>query len=135
MPENVLMIMEDGMSVEMRWDDGVAVHSVSGNVTMREVLRYVSETKDLWIGADVLWDVSEARVGSLTLGEWTGLFGATEEIGKLRAGRRTALVSQVDLHLPMLKLLSGVARSGGHPAELKAFDNVLQAMEWLRRER
>lgn len=111
--------------------DGLLKVKVSGPVELQAVTMYTTRFQDVWTRHDrVLWDLSDVDPSAITSDDILNLNHAFDEILRLRAGGKTAVIVAKDLEL-IANVAIGLCDANSAPVTFSAFLEEDEAIVWL----
>jgi hypothetical protein len=112
-------------------ENQVIINSVTGEVSAEELINYVMENYEDWIGKPVLWEVSKASFGSISTEEWKSLPYRFASLSEKRRGEKTALVATEDYPFGMLRMFEILAENEKLAIQFQTFRDINKAKAWL----
>ncbi len=115
-------------------DDSVIVNTVVGQVGFDDLVEFITENNDSWIGRPVIWDIAEFDLGDISdkeLRKFTETMASTSEN---RKGDKSAIVAPQDLQFGMMKALETLAEIASYPVRIRVFRKIADAKKWLSEE-
>ena len=113
-----------------RSDNEIVINNVVSDVTADEIVNYVRDNVEKWIGKPVLWDVSKSKISNIPPKEWIGIIDQLVQSSQRRNGQKTALVSSVDRNFGMLRMFE-MSAENKLSIHLQTFRDLNLAKAWL----
>ena len=85
-------------------EDEIIINTVSGKVTVEQIMNYLKKNADHQIGKPVIWDFSKANFSKISTDEWRSILNKMGPLSKKRKGEKTAFVSLKDIPFGMLRM-------------------------------
>lgn len=121
--------------VRTTFSAAVARHTLTGPIDMEQIARFINRNFHLWAERSVIWDLSDARLGDVSFGDWEGVITATRHNSEGYRGRRVAVVSSEPLHDGMIHALEAMASDVRDLTHLRAFRAADEAEAWIAEPR
>ena len=124
-------------TIDITTEGNLLIATVTGNISAGELIAVVLEYYPNNIVKDVLWDLTNGSLQSISQDGFKTIAKTTKMsmAGGSRRGGKTAFVGSTDSEYNLSSFYKVVAEVTGVPVKYNVFKTIEEARSWLGRER
>ena len=109
----------------------LTIYTCKGQISVDEVKKKVKSFYEVAPSLNVIWDLAEADVSSITAGEISALASGVKKLAHSREGGKTAIVAPEDVSYGFGRMYQIFAEIYAQIADIGVFRSKLEAERWL----
>jgi hypothetical protein len=119
--------------IDIKIVDNLLIVSVSGELTAEEVIAVVDEYYPKGIVKDVIWDLTNGSLQSISREGFKAIAIAAKRSveGGFREGGKTAYVGGAEVEYGLLRMYKTIAEMTGVPVKYDVFKTVEEVKNWI----
>lgn len=123
-------------TIDITTEGSLLIATVTGNITADELLAVVLEYYPNNIVKDVIWDLTNGSLESISQDGFSEIAKTTKMAveGGTRQGGKTVFVGSVEREYALSRIYKVIAEVTGVPIKYNVFKTVEEARNWLERE-
>ena len=121
-------------SIDIKTVGNLLIVSVSGELTAEEMITVVNDYYPNEIVKDVIWDISNGSLSSISKEGFMAVASAVKEsLAKgSRQGGKTVFVGNSEVECSLLDMYTEMAQLTGVPIKYDVFKSVEEVRNWLK---
>ncbi len=119
------------ISTSMDHENGITIHAVKGEVTVQKIIHKIEEYMAGKPTRLILWDFTEGSINQIPSEDFQMLAETARKYADARKGGKTALVSQTQSEHGLGRMLQSYLEMGKFQFEIRNFNSLEEAKQWL----